>query len=99
MVTYATDTSKWEDWQKDYRLGLILIMPPREVSRLIDPLRSRYDPKAFRSCPTHISISDPLRLEMTQELDEEIAGILREQGDNQQAVAFDIEARSLARLD
>jgi len=76
MVTYVTDTSKWEDWQKDYRLGLILIMPPREVSRLIDPLRSKYDPKAFHSCPTHISISDPLRLEMTQELDEEITGIL-----------------------
>ena len=76
MVTYVTDTSRWEDWQKDYRLGLILIMPPREVSRLIDPLRSKYDPKAFHSCPTHISISDPLRLEMTQELDEEITGIL-----------------------
>ena len=76
MVTYVADTSKWEDWQKDYRLGLILIMPPREVSKLIDPLRSEHDPRAFHSCPTHISISDPLHLEMTQELDEEIAGIL-----------------------
>ena len=76
MVTYVTDTSKWEKWQNDYRLGLILIMPPPEVSRLINPLRSKYDPKAFYSCPTHISISDPLRREMTQELDDEITGIL-----------------------
>ena len=76
MVTYVTDTSKWEDWHNDYRLGLILIMPPPEVAALIDPLKSKYDPKAFYSCPTHISISDPLRLEMTHELDEEISGIL-----------------------
>ncbi len=75
-VNYVTDTSKWEKWQNDYRCGLILIMPPPEVSRLIDPLRSKYDPGAFYSCPTHISISDPLRLEMTQELDDEVTDIL-----------------------
>lgn len=76
MVTYVTDTSKWEDWQTDYRLGLILTKPPPEVSSQIDPLRSKYDPKGFHMCPTHISISDPLRMEMTPELDEEITGIL-----------------------
>jgi hypothetical protein len=76
MVTYVTDTSKWEEWQVDYRLGLILIMPPPEVSSLIDPLRARYDPVAFAICPTHISISDPLRLEMTPEHDAENAAIL-----------------------
>ena len=27
MVEYVTDTSKWEDWQKDCRLDMILIMP------------------------------------------------------------------------
>ena len=68
MVIYATDTSKWEDWQRDYILGLILIMPPEEVSREIDPLRAQYDPHAYAICPTHISVSDPLRHEMTLEL-------------------------------
>jgi len=77
IVQYVTDTSKWEDWQRDYRLGLILIMPPPEVVDAIDPLRAKYDPKAFHSCPTHISLSDPLRLEMTQELDDGITEILR----------------------
>ena len=76
MINYVADTSKWEQWQNDYRLGLILIMPPAEVSSQIDPLRFKYDPKAFYSCTTHISVSDPLRLEMTTELDMEIAGIL-----------------------
>ena len=76
MVTYVTDTSKWEEWQRDYRLGLILIMPPPEVSRLTDPLRAEHDPRSFANCPTHISVSDPLRREMTPDLEEEIRGIL-----------------------
>ena len=76
MVTYATDISKWLDWQHDYRLGLILIVPPDEVCKRIDPLRSKHAPGSTDACPTHISISDPLRLEMSQELDEEITSIL-----------------------
>lgn len=52
----AEDTSGWEDWQRDYRLGVILILPPPEVSRVIDALRRSYDPRAFRICPTHISV-------------------------------------------
>ena len=76
MVTYPSDTSKWEDWQRDYRLGLILIMPPEEVSRKIDPLRAKYDPYAFAICPTHISVSDPLQMEMTLEKEDEIRDIL-----------------------
>jgi 2'-5' RNA ligase len=77
MITYATDTSNWEDWQRDYRLGLILIMPPEEVSRQIDSLRAKHDPRAYANCPTHISVSDPLRREMTPEIQEEIREILR----------------------
>ena len=76
-VDYVTETSSWEDWYRDYRLGLILIMPPEEVSRQIDPLRAMHDPSAFAICPTHISLSDPLRREMTPELEREIRDILR----------------------
>jgi hypothetical protein len=77
MVTYATDTSKWEDWQRDYRLGLLLIMPPQEVSEKTDPLRAKYDPQSHAICPTHISVSDPLRREMTPAREDEIRHILR----------------------
>ena len=76
MITYAADTTKWEDWQRDYRLGLILIMPPEEVSRQIDPLRAKYDPYAFAICPAHISVSDPLQREMTPEVEDETRRIL-----------------------
>ena len=76
MINYVEDTSNWEDWQRDYRLGLILIIPPPEVSQQIDPLREKHDPQSFAYCPTHISVSDPLRREMTPGLDGEIQDIL-----------------------
>lgn len=77
MITYAKDTSEWEDWQRDYLFGLILIMPPEEVSHKINPLRAKYDPYAFAICPTHISVSDPLQSEITPEMEDEIRSILR----------------------
>lgn len=76
MVNYVTDTSRWEEWQRDYRFGLILIMPPEEVSQQIDPLREKYDPYAFAICPAHISLSDPLRRELSLEDEQEIEEIL-----------------------
>ncbi len=76
MVNYVTDTSKWEEWQRDYRFGLILILPPKEVSQQIDPLREKYDPYAFAICPAHISLSDPLRQELSPEDAKEIEEIL-----------------------
>ncbi len=76
MVNYISDTSKWEYWQRDYRHGLILIMPPGDVARQIDPLRAKHDPYAFAICPTHISLSDPPRHVMTAEREKEIRDIL-----------------------
>ncbi len=72
MITYTEDTSRWEDWQRGYRLGVILILPPSDVSREIDLLRARYDPRSAAWCPTHISLSDPLSREMCPALAGEI---------------------------
>ena len=76
MIPYVKDTSKWEDWQRDYRFGLILIMPPPEVSQEIDLLRAKYDPRSAASCGTHISLSDPLSQEMTPNLINEINNVI-----------------------
>lgn len=76
MITYATDTSKWEDWQRGYRLGVILILPPPDVSREVDSLRERYDPRSAAWCPAHVSLSDPLCCEMSPALAGEIRGVL-----------------------
>ena len=53
-------------------------MPPKEVSDQIDPLRERYDPRSHATCSTHISVSDPLSLEMTPDLETEIRAILQD---------------------
>ncbi len=76
MVQYVTDTSKWETWQRDYRLGLILIMPPDMVASRINPLRAKYDPRTYAYCPAHITLSDPLGLEITPDRDAEVRRIL-----------------------
>ena len=76
MISYVTDTSGWERWQRDYRLGLILIMPPGPVADLVNPLRARYDPVTYAICPAHITLSDPLRREMTPDREREICDIL-----------------------
>jgi 2'-5' RNA ligase len=75
-VEYVTDTSHWEKWQRDYRLGLILIMPPAAVADQINPLRAKHDPYAYAICPAHITLSDPLGHEMTPEREAEIRSIL-----------------------
>lgn len=63
-VEYVTDTSTWDKWQRDYRLGLILIMPPAATAGQVNALRTKYDPPAYASCSAHITLSDPLSLEM-----------------------------------
>jgi hypothetical protein len=55
-VEYVTDTSKWEKWQRNYRLGLIVIMPPDEVASRINPLCAKYDPRTYAYCPAHITL-------------------------------------------
>ena len=71
------NTDHWESWQRDYLRGLILILPPDEVSGPIDALRQRYDPRSAASCGAHISLSDPLNVEMSEARAEEVCRILR----------------------
>lgn len=75
-TSYVTDTSPWERWQRDYRFGIILIMPPDAVARQINPLRAKYDPRTFAICPAHITLSDPLGVELTEEREAEVRRIL-----------------------
>ena len=74
---YVADTSHWTPWQRDYRFGVMLVMPPPHVASSIDAMREAYDPKAHAICSAHISVSDPLRRELDGEAREEIRGLLR----------------------
>ena len=76
MITYAQNLAEWEDWQRPYRFGVLLIFPPAEIARQIDALRAEYDPLSHSICPAHISVSDPLIDEMTPQLYDEIRDIV-----------------------
>ena len=71
------DMSSWEAWQRDYRYGVILVLPPPQVAAPIDALRQVYDPKSHAICSAHISVSDPLRRELTDDAQGEIRELLR----------------------
>ncbi len=61
MVTdYAEDTNRWEEWQKLYRFGVLLIFPPDPPAAEVNKLRSRYDPGGQAICQAHISLTVPL---------------------------------------
>jgi 2'-5' RNA ligase len=80
MVTeYTNDVSRWEEWQKEYRYGVILILPPDPPLGQVDELRAKYDPIGQEICCTHISLTVPLMREMGEadwaELKKNTAGI------------------------
>jgi 2'-5' RNA ligase len=50
----------WEDWQKPYAHGTIVIWPPDEVRQIVDAQRQAYDPASQAICGTHITVTQPL---------------------------------------
>lgn len=61
MVTdYVADISRWEEWQREYRFGVLLIFPPEPPAAEVNALRSKYDPKGQSICQAHISLTVPL---------------------------------------
>lgn len=74
---YVVDTSSWEPWQRDYRFGVILVMPPPDVAASIDALRQTYDPKSHAILSAHISVSDPLPRELEDDDRERLQELLR----------------------
>lgn len=72
----VVDTSNWESWQRDYCFGVILVMPPPHVALPIDALRQTYDQKSHAICSAHISVSDPLCRELSDDARKEIQELL-----------------------
>lgn len=67
MITeYAGDMSRWEDWRKQYRFGVILIYPPDPPSGEVNRLRELHDPRSQAACKAHISLTVPLPRPVTE---------------------------------
>jgi 2'-5' RNA ligase superfamily protein len=73
----TVDMSGWESWQRDYRFGVILVMPPPHVAASVDAFRQAYDPRSHAICSAHISVSDPLPRELTDDAKGEIRELLQ----------------------
>jgi len=63
MPTYTSAMTTWLDWQKHYRLGVILVLPPEPVRSQINMLRAKYDPLSHKNVDAHISLTVPLQKE------------------------------------
>jgi 2'-5' RNA ligase len=59
----GSGTSKWQvdpsDWRWDYRHGTLVIWPQGDVATRANQLRETYDPESQRSCPAHITVTQP----------------------------------------
>ena len=66
----------WEDWQKPYVHGTIVIWPPEQVRGIVDAQRQAYDPASQDICGTHITVTQPLSKPLNEAEWEKLQGIL-----------------------
>ena len=55
------------EWQRLYDHGTFVIWPPDPVRRVVNELRNRYDPVSQAVCEAHITVTQPLLGEPTEE--------------------------------
>jgi len=60
ITDYVADVSGWEDWKRDFRFGVLLIIPPDPPLSAVNALRARYAWSQGSECDAHISITVPL---------------------------------------
>ncbi len=50
----------WEEWQKVYQHGIMVIWPPDEIRKIVNAQRKAYDPVSASFCGAHITLTQPL---------------------------------------
>lgn len=60
ITSYAEAYASWDEWQKAYRFGVLLIFPPEGLRTAVNRLRARFDPRSQAYCDAHISVTVPL---------------------------------------
>jgi len=66
----AVDKRIWEQWdegQRAYKFGVILILPSEPVFSQVNALRAQHDPLSQAICDAHISLTMPLPQEPSDE--------------------------------
>jgi 2'-5' RNA ligase len=57
-VSYP-NVSSWLAWQRAYRYGLLVIVPPPDIASVLDPIRQRLDPVSAATFGAHITVTPP----------------------------------------
>jgi len=60
LTDYGAGVGRWDDWQKGYRFGVFLILPPDPPLAQVNALRAQHDPRSQSICGAHISLTIPL---------------------------------------
>ncbi len=76
MVTdYAAEVGHWKDWQKAYRFGVLLVVPPDPPFSDVNELRRLHDSESAAICAAHISLTVPLPSPLARDHWEELVAI------------------------
>nr|CAP47454.1 putative integron gene cassette protein [uncultured bacterium] len=68
---------RWEDWQKPYQFGTIVIWPPDEIREIVNTQRNVYDPVSQSYCEAHITFTQPLTKSLSDDEWEQILKLLK----------------------
>ena len=68
MAFHYADMTDWLAWQRPYRLGVLLVLPPGPVRKAINALRAKYDSRSHAGAEAHISLTVPFQKELDDRL-------------------------------
>ena len=60
FTDYAENIDHREEWQREYRYGVLLLFPPDPPLAAVNRLRAEHDPPSQATCDAHISLTVPL---------------------------------------
>ena len=64
---YASTMDGWKAWQKGYRFGILLLIPPEPLRSRVNALRAAHDPVSAAAIDAHVSLTVPLPRAPTEE--------------------------------
>lgn len=66
VITQYANEQLWEhEWEKEYKYGVILFIPPEPIFSAVNELRQKYDKFSADGCCAHISLTMPLKNPLT----------------------------------
>ena len=82
MTRYAAQVgfprgAAWPTWQRDYRYGTLVILPPSNLASALDPIRSRLDPVSAATIGAHVTLTPPFATAPTSTDEERVLRCIR----------------------